>query len=710
MAMELLVRVRGVADASSFNAAFRSLGAASVAANRQVEAAAARSGRATQSIYRESARAAVQAADAAASAAEKSAAAEVRSKERALARVAAIRERYFREEQRRGEQAERAAERSAQRQERASAAAAQRQVQMLSGAARTFGSLARTGLSTLGSVAMGMGVDLSLGGGLGRAMSRNSTAIALSTAAYKDGGPRESVAGLEAQAMATGSKYKIDPTGVIEGLAQYQKLTGDLATGKAGLEGLTALAGATTTKLEDMFAAAGNVGNALGEVGAEFKTPEEKAKAVLEVMKGVAAFGQEGAVEISDLAKQMAKVSAAAGFFEGDRSGNLLKMTALAQLARQSGGAASATQAATSVLSFANILRTPARRAQFKEAGIDVDSATQKGQLRDPISIIKEALTKTGGAIEPMKKLFANVMGDKPVTALATAYNKAGGGDAGMKAVDAMLAKFGGTMSDSQIASNNAERMKGTAAQGVEFQIELDKITSAMGTELAPAMKDLAPVALSAAKSLAGIVTFGAQNPGLMITGALIASIGKAAVGEAVGKAVGGMLSSVTASHVGLGLLAAAAIAAAVAIEDYEAKSNKEKGKAGDDSALIAKAEKQFRETGKIDKETIDQIAQRRAEIEGQRGALKTGGVEDLSFTQILAAKVTGGADQVAAGEGATRDAKEQGSQKLDVLAAKMDQLIATYGKTMRVHVENAGDLRGPSPGPTPNPGSTVVP
>lgn len=699
MAMELLVRVRGVADASSFNAAFRSLGAASVAANRQVEAAAARSGRATQSIYRESARAAVQAADAAASAAEKSAAAEVRSKERALARVAAIRERYFREEQRRGEQAERAAERSAQR-----------QVQMLSGAARTFGSLARTGLSTLGSVAMGMGVDLSLGGGLGRAMSRNSTAIALSNAAYKDGGPRESVAGLEAQAMATGSKYKIDPTGVIEGLAQYQKLTGDLATGKAGLEGLTALAGATTTKLEDMFAAAGNVGNALGEVGAEFKTPEEKAKAVLEVMKGVAAFGQEGAVEISDLAKQMAKVSAAAGFFEGDRSGNLLKMTALAQLARQSGGAASATQAATSVLSFANILRTPARRAQFKEAGIDVDSATQKGQLRDPISIIKEALTKTGGAIEPMKKLFANVMGDKPVTALATAYNKAGGGDAGMKAVDAMLAKFGGTMSDSQIASNNAERMKGTAAQGVEFQIELDKITSAMGTELAPAMKDLAPVALSAAKSLAGIVTFGAQNPGLMITGALIASIGKAAVGEAVGKAVGGMLSSVTASHVGLGLLAAAAIAAAVAIEDYEAKSNKEKGKAGDDSALIAKAEKQFRETGKIDKETIDQIAQRRAEIEGQRGALKTGGVEDLSFTQILAAKVTGGADQVAAGEGATRDAKEQGSQKLDVLAAKMDQLIATYGKTMRVHVENAGDLRGPSPGPTPNPGSTVVP
>jgi hypothetical protein len=220
--------------------------------------------------------------------------------------------------------------------------------------------------------------------------------------------------------MAVGARYKLDPTGVIEGLAQYQRLTGDLATGKAGLEGLTALAGATTTKLDDMFAAAGNVGNALGEVGAEFKTPLEKAKAIDDVMRSVAAFGQEGAVEISDLSKQMAKVAAAAGFFEGDRGENLKKMTALAQIARMSGGASSATQAATTVQGFANILRTPARRAAFRDAGIDIDSKTNVGQLRDPIAIIKDALVKTGGAIEPMKKLFANVKGEQAVAGLAT--------------------------------------------------------------------------------------------------------------------------------------------------------------------------------------------------------------------------------------------------------------------------------------------------
>ena len=110
-----------------------------------------------------------------------------------------------------------------------------------------------------------------------------------------------------------------------------------------------------------------------------------------------------------------------------------------------------------------------------------------------------------------------------------------------------------------------------------------------------------------------------------------------------------------------------------------------------------------------IAQETIDAIAQKRAEVAGAQAVARTGGVEDLSYTQILAAKITGGADQVAAGEGATRAAKEMGPEKLDALASRLDALIAAYSKTQRVHVENAADLRGPAPGPTPTPGSTGV-
>lgn len=550
--MDLVVRVRAAGD-SSLTSVFRPLLAASAAASRGVEANLASSGKGA-------ARAAAEGAAAHKTAASAQAA--------SIKAIQALRNADHREflanlktEEAEAKKTAKAIGDEQRKQAKASEAAQKKALEVASGAARTFGSLMRSSIGVAKDVGAGFGIDFSLQGGLARSMQRNSTAIALSNAAYKDGGARESVAGLESTAMATGAKYKLDPTSVIEGLAQYQKLTGDLATGKAGLDGLAALAGATTTKLDDMFAAAGNVGNALGEVGKEFKTPEEKAKAVLDVMKSVAAFGQEGAVEVSDLSKQMAKVAAAAGFFEGDRGENLKKMTALAQLARMSGGAASATQAATSVLSFANILRTPARRAQFKEAGIDVDSATQKGQLRDPIEIIKEALTKTGGAIEPMKKMFANVMGDKPVTALATAYNKAGGGEAGMKAVDAMLAKFGGAMSDAQIASNNAERMKGKEAAGVDAQIQLDQVYSELSTALLPALREFTPVAKAAAQGLSWIVKESAQHPVAAITAALVASIGKAALGEAAGKALGSALVAAGGKGAAIGALAIAATA-----------------------------------------------------------------------------------------------------------------------------------------------------
>ena len=697
--MDLVVRVRASGD-SSLTSVFRPLLAASAQAQRQVEAAASRSGKATQSIYRESGRAAVQAADQAARAAEKSAGDEVRSRERALAHVARIRERYFREEQRRGEQADKLAAQNA-----AKAIAWNQQV--ASAALRTFGGLAQAGIETAKEVGAGFEIDFSLQGGLSRGMARNSTAIALSNAAYKDGGPRESVAGLESTAMAVGAKYKLDPTGVIEGLAQYQKLTGDLATGKAGLDGLAALAGATTTKLDDMFAAAGNVGNALGEVGKEFKTPLEKAKAVDDVMRSVAAFGQEGAVEISDLSKQMAKVAAAASFFEGDRGENLKKMTALAQIARASGGASSATQAATSVQGFADILKTPARRAQFREAGIDIDSKTHVGQLRDPIAIIKDALVKTGGAIEPMKKLFANVEGEQAVAGLATTYAKAGGGDAGMKAVDAMLAKFSGTMSDKQIRSNNEERMKGKEAAGIDTQIQLDQVYAELGTALLPALREFTPVAKGAAEALGGIVKFGAAHPGLAITAAIVASIGKASLGEAAGMAVGKMLSSMTPATAGLGLLAGAAIAAALAIMSYVEKSDKEKDKGSADPRLIEKANEELKRTGTLSQETIDKIAMRRAEVAGMQSALKTGGVETQDLTAVAIAEL--GYDKagtIATGEGATRDAKEKGKEGVDALAGKLDALIAAYKDSEKkpkgpIDVNIIGGM--PSPGPAVN-------
>ena len=208
--MDLVVRVRASGD-SSLTAVFRPLLAASAAAAKGVEANLAGTGKGAVKAAREGAAAVKAAADAQAI---------------SIAGIQALRDKDHARflSQIKAEEAEQ------KKAATAVGAAHQKAAQQASAALRTFGGLMRSGVGTAKEVGAGFGIDFSMQGGLARGMARNATAIALSNASYKDGGPRESVAGLESQAMATGAKYKLDPTGVIEGLAQYQKLTGDLAT------------------------------------------------------------------------------------------------------------------------------------------------------------------------------------------------------------------------------------------------------------------------------------------------------------------------------------------------------------------------------------------------------------------------------------------------------------------------------------------------
>ena len=578
-----------------------------------------------------------------------------------------------------------------------------------SAAMRTFGGYLSKGASAMKDVAQAYGVDFSVTSGIGRSVALETAATNIVNNGNRGGGSaadrNAEVDRLQELARNVGDKYKIDATQVLSGLGQYQALTGDLDTAKAGLEGLARLSKAFNVDLDKMVGAAGQVGSAIGEVGKEFASPEEKANAILNVLKQATAQGQEGAIEISDLATQYAKLKAAGMRFEGNTGANISKMSALAQLSYQTGGAGSVREASNAIMGFVNTLATPARRREFKMAGIAIENS--KGQFLDPYEIIRQSLKKTGGDRDKMNALFKNVVGAKAIETFSNAYRNAGGGDMGIKAVDAQIARFGGTVTDDQIQENLKRALNTKASQAQGVQNEWDRMSAEVGNDLAPALRDLAPHAIEAARGLAEVAGMAARHPEAAIVAALVASIAKAAIGETVGKALGSAIGSAAApAGLAIGALAIAAAAAAAAIEDYTSKSNAEKGKSDKDAALVAKAEKQLRDTGKIDKDTIDELAQRRAEIEGQRTALRTGGVDELSYTQILAAKVKGGADQVAAGEGATAAAREAGADKLDTLATKMDQLIAQYSKPMRVHVDNAADIRGQAPGPNVDSGA----
>ena len=159
-----------------------------------------------------------------------------------------------------------------------------------------------------------------------------------------------------------------------------------------------------------------------------------------------------------------------------------------------------------------------------------------------------------------------------------------------------------------------------------------------------------------------------------------------------------------TPATAGLGLLAGAAIAAALAIMSYVEKSDKEKDKGNADPSLIEKANAELIRTGTLSQETLDKIAMRRAEVAGMQSALKTGGVETQDLTAVTIAEL--GYDKagtIATGEGATRDAKEKGKEGVDALAGKLDALIKAYTDSEKkpkgpIDVNIIGGL--PSPGP----------
>ena len=501
---------------------------------RKAEAAERRAERETTQRARREEAAAQRSQKAQERSAERAAEAKQRAEERAQKYVERIKDRHFREEQRKAEHLERQTGR--ERRERVK--------QIAGDAMGTAAAMGRKALGVAGEIAGGMGVDFSVGSGVSKAVQLEKLATSIVNSGNRGGkGAAErtaDVGGLQTLARSVGNQYAFDPTQVLAGLAKYQALTGDLDTAKAGLGDLAKLAKGFNVDLDKMVGAAGQVGSAIGEVGEgkAFATSEEKAAAVVDVLKSLTAQGQEGAIEISDLAVQMAKVKAAGAAFEGSTADNIKKMGAMAQLSLQLGGSASATQAATSVMGFVSTLKTPARRSQFKAMGVDIDSATEKGAFADPFEIIKRSLAKTEGDPEKMKKLFGNVVGERAVTALTNTYNKAGGGDKGMAAVDEQFKRFQGTVGEDQLKENLARAMNTMESKATLGQNKVDESYARLAQNILPALEKLEPGVTKAIDAFGTFATWAANNPGAAITGAIVASIGKAAIGPMIGKAL----------------------------------------------------------------------------------------------------------------------------------------------------------------------------
>lgn len=346
------------------------------------------------------------------------------------------------------------------------------------------------------SYARGIGVETDLSSIFKKNADLETLATSLSNSGLIAGdarnGTRVDPKTLMQEALSTGKATGVDANAALEGLAKFTAKTGDLATGRELMKDLSIFAKATGTELDDMVDAAGDVAAALPNTA-------DKGKVVSSVMRSIAGQGKLGAVEIKDLATQMAKLAANAGQIEGKAGQNIVTLGAFAQEARQRGGASSATQAATSVASLINTFKTPARVAAFK-AATGKSAFTSDGMLRDPQELVLEALRATGMNPERFKKIFANVQGARAVEGFATVYRQHGGGAAGEAAVVAEFERLkNAAIQDTEVMASFAAQMKTGQSQADVFNNSIRETAIRLQETLAPAAMQLAPVLLDLA-------------------------------------------------------------------------------------------------------------------------------------------------------------------------------------------------------------------
>lgn len=441
-----------------------------------------------------------------------------------------------------------------------------------------LGYMKRTALD----VARGAGVDFSLAGGVSRASEREKMAIALSNQGWNpDKGSfssRISAAELSSVANEQADRLGLSATDVLEGLTKFTDVTGDLETAKNVIGDIGLLARATGTNLTDAASAAADMAAQLPDSMAQ----GDKQKAMQMLLATAAMQGKRGAVEVKDLARYVPKIAAQASSFSGDEVTNMVKLLAIAQTARRYGGAPNAAVASTSVAAMVNTLKTPARVAQFKEHGVEVYGAD--GRMRDIQSIIKESIVGAKNTVE-FKKMWANVQGARAVEGYRSIYNKAGGGKAGLDAVDAEFAKYTAALDPAAQQQMLGEALKGTASKAQLFQNALDRVTERMSGRLLTTLERAEPSLLKFVEVMGTVVTWAAENPGKAILAAMTASIARAglesvgrliidrvmasfagqALGGATGSAIGGIGGGAGAVTSGGGVIGALGTVAALA-------------------------------------------------------------------------------------------------------------------------------------------------
>lgn len=386
----------------------------------------------------------------------------------------------------------------------------------------------------------GAGVDLNVGSSMARNIERENEAIGLAQQErMRTGGETIGADQYRAIAGKVGLDLKTDPTKILQLMRAFSGSSGEFGAIQGHAGDVASIALAKGADLGETGGAAGKLFNQLHNM-----------PAVIGVLRALGAQTAVGALESRVMMGQIGRISAGSFKFEGGAATNIPKLFALAESAGEAGGADTAPRAATAVDSFVGMLTKGARfKGLEKFLGKDAVFDKSGEHIKDPVELIFKSIAKAQGNLKTLGGLFPDKKAFQVVSAFANRYSAAGGGAAGETAMRAQYQKYAGASLTPEIEQKNlGDYLKSTAASAQEFQTNLDNIVGKMAKEVMPALADLAPKALSAAKLMGDAAAWIAHNPGKAVEAAIVLSIGRAMIESGVRAAIEKGLGSVFAA------------------------------------------------------------------------------------------------------------------------------------------------------------------
>lgn len=412
-------------------------------------------------------------------------------------------------------------------------------------------------------------------------IDRDLLARQISNQAYKAGaagpaGQRQSVASIQKHAADVGQATALGSGDVLSGVNKFVSLTGDLQSAQGVAKEMAKLSQATGSKFEDMMGAAAQVSAALD---ASFGSDTQgKLETTAQIMKQIAGQGKEGAVEIKDFAKEMAKVAAASGGFSGKPEEVFAQLGAIVQTSRGGkGGSATSTQAAMAAFAFERDLAKESNLKTFEKAGVNIWADKGHKQKLTPEEIMINILKAANSDQAKMAKLMKNSMSKRAIQGFSAEYSAAEekarkekgkdykAGVAGEAAVRAAFDKMkNAKMGDQEIEDSFKNVLDGPAAKAQLFQNNMERIAEATASKLLPALEKVGPHLLKGAEKVSSIIQFAAENPIKAAAIGLAASVAKAGIDEVLRAGAERMVARMAAAAIpgpGAGVGAGGALA-----------------------------------------------------------------------------------------------------------------------------------------------------